>query len=73
MFTESENDLPTVGNQFSTGLLHFCSSSEQSVGGLYYRLFSRILYSKQPRMRFHYILTGMNKIENTESTKFWIR
>lgn len=34
--------------------------------------FQGCLYSKQPVMRFHYILTRMDKIENIEKTMVWI-
>ena len=70
---ERQSDLPTIGNQFSMDLFHFCPSSEQSIGSFHYRFFKDVCLSKQPGKRFYYILARIDKIENTESNKFWIQ
>lgn len=39
---ERKSDLPTIGNQFSMDLFHFCPSSEQSIGSFRYRFFKDV-------------------------------
>lgn len=72
MFTERKNDLPTVGSQFSMGLLHSAHLPSKRLVCFIKDSCQGCLYSKQPVMRFHSILTKMDKIENIENTMVWI-